>query len=160
MNSSIPTDNEFIAEEVKNLFCATPRNISNMNVRFNQKWKEIEHSLYDLEMSIRSLPKGQVKFFSRDNQIQKVILPTHSYAVCTNDEDNDDEMDFIEVPKLIYTRFVMLVCDQISDIPISLARCTFNVNWEFAEKESGWEFTAEVDIERELHLPRMASRLG
>jgi len=61
----------------------------------------------------------------------------------------------------MYARFVMLISDQISDIPISLEHRTFYISWEFTEsEENGWEFNAEVTIENEIHLPRMVSKYG
>lgn len=150
------SNNEYLAEEIKNLFLSTPKNISNMNIKVNNKWREIEKSLRELEMTIRALPKGQVKFFSRENQIQKFVLPTYSYSVSSVAEEEYVDEPYIELPKNIYRRFVMLVCDQISDIPISLAHRTFYISWEFTEtEENEWEFNAEVSVEREIHLPRV-----
>ena len=152
-------NNEYIAEEIKNLLLCTPKNISNINLKVNNEWRGIEKKLQELEMTIRSLPKGQIKLFSRNNQIQKFVLPTYSYSVSSVGEDYFDD-NIIELPKKMYSRFVMLISDQISDIPISLEHRTFYISWEFIEtEENDWEFNAEVTIENEIHLPRMVSKL-
>lgn len=107
------------------------------------------HQYKELEMAIRSKKEGQVSFFIRNNECQKI-----AYNQFKMDASTFEDVDLVEVPLEIYRRLSLLVYAAISDLHMNLNYSHIVVSWQF-DAENNWQEKVFVSVDSEIHIPRV-----
>lgn len=103
---------------------------------------------------IRSTAKGEFLVFIRSREVQKFRFNAITLdSVNFKDDDYNDEE--IELPKIVYRRFCMLLGEMINQMHYQMEYGNLVCSWEFAPDQDGnWKDVFRLKFEKEIVVQR------